>query len=158
MHFITRSKNCNNAVAFVLTEMMHTEMELDLLKIAVSIVVANDKISQQRKNAAKERKFRQRKSWAAFQSNLTDRQFRRYFRMSKECFDLLCDRIKSNVGEREFKSEVYLKQLSHIDLKSANILKAHEATTGGFISGEIKLALTLRLLAGGSYLYLALFF
>ena len=34
--------------------------------------------------------------------------------------------------------------------------KAHTDSTGGFISGEIKLALTLRLLAGGSYLDLSL--
>ena len=34
--------------------------------------------------------------------------------------------------------------------------KAHAESTGGFISGEIKLALTLRLLAGGSYLDLSL--
>jgi hypothetical protein len=35
---------------------------------------------------------------------------------------------------------------------------AHEASTGGFVSGEIKLALTLRLLAGGSYLDLSLLY
>jgi len=157
-HKHSKSRRMSKFASFVLTEMMHMEMELDILKISVSIFVDNDKISQQRKNAAKERKFRQRKSWAAFQSNLTDRQFRRYFRMSKECFDLLCDRIKSNVGEREFKSEVYLKQLLDSDLKSNNILKAHKETTGGFISGEIKLALILRLLAGGCYLDLALLF
>ena len=37
-------------------------------------------------------------------------------------------------------------------------MRAHEASTGGFISGEIKVALTLRILAGGSYLDLALLF
>jgi hypothetical protein len=37
-------------------------------------------------------------------------------------------------------------------------MKAHNATTGGYICGEIKLALVLRLLAGGSYLDLALLF
>ena len=42
------------------------EMELEILNIPVSILVDNEKISQHRKNAAKERKFRQRKSWAAF--------------------------------------------------------------------------------------------
>ena len=37
-------------------------------------------------------------------------------------------------------------------------MRAHEASTGGFISGEIKVALTLRILAGGSYFDLALLF
>ena len=43
-------------------------------------------------------------------------------------------------------------------MKITNILRDHEESTGGFISGEIKLALTLLLLAGGSYLDLALLF
>ena len=38
------------------------------------------------------------------------------------------------------------------------MLYAHEGSTGGFVSGEVKLALTLRLLAGGSYLDLALLY
>ncbi len=42
--------------------------------------------------------------------------------------------------------------------KKAIILYAHEHTTGGFVSGEVKLALTLWLLAGGSYMDLALLF
>ena len=82
--------------------------------------------------------------------------------MSRECFELLCKKIKHNVGAREFKSEAYLaefgKDAKGNDLKTGNILRAHQATTGGFISGEIKVALTLRLMAGGSYLDLALLF
>ena len=35
---------------------------------------------------------------------------------------------------------------------------AHMKSTGGFISGEVKLALTLRLMAGGSYMDLALLY
>ena len=35
---------------------------------------------------------------------------------------------------------------------------AHVQSTGGFISGEVKLALTLRLLAGGTYMDLALLY
>ena len=35
---------------------------------------------------------------------------------------------------------------------------AHVQLTGGFVSGEVKLALTLRLLAGGTYMDLALLY
>ena len=35
---------------------------------------------------------------------------------------------------------------------------AHVQSTGGFVSGEVKLALTLRLLAGGTYMNLALLY
>ena len=52
--------------SFVLTEMVHMERELELLKIAVSILVDNENIIQHRNNSEKERKFRQKKSWAAF--------------------------------------------------------------------------------------------
>ena len=73
--------------------------------------------------------------------------------MSKECFEILCERIESNVGDREFKSEAYLVRYqdcnSDKNLFSTNILKALAESTGGFISGELKLALTLRILAGG---------
>ena len=82
--------------------------------------------------------------------------------MSRQCFRLLCERIEANVGARNFKSEQYLRQIrnstDHRDKKLARMMAAHEGTTGGFISGEIKLALTLRLLAGGSHLDLALLF
>ena len=125
-HKSSKSRRMHKFGKFVVTEMMHMEMELEPLNNAVSILVDNDNIIQQRKNASKERKFGQRKSWAAFRYNLNDRQFQRYFQISKECFELLCDRIRSNVGEREFKSEVYLKHFRHTDLKSTNILRAHE--------------------------------
>ena len=65
-HKHSKSRRMSKFASFVLTEMMHMEMEFDLLKIAVSILVDNEKVSQQRENAAKERKIRQRKSWAAF--------------------------------------------------------------------------------------------
>ena len=76
--------------------------------------------------------------------------------MTRECFQLLCDIIEANVGEEGFKSEEHLKNLKHTDVESekkkVNLMHAHEASTGGFVSVEIKLSLTLRLLAGGSYL------
>ncbi len=123
-------------------------------------------LKEKKRAAAQNRTCRQRKSWAAFQNRLTDRQFRRYFRMERECFEYLCERIIENVGEREFKSENYLHDLKKGDanvidsdnLRHTNILHAHENSTGGFVSGEVKLALTLRLMAGGSYLDLALLF
>lgn len=138
------------------------DLEDELLAESLRLYLKRKKLSRMRKDAVLNRTLRQRKSWSKFESKLTDRQFRRYFRMPRECFEYLCERIKENVGEHEFKSEQYLKDYKNGDagnkLKFANILHAHEATTGGFICGEIKLALTLRLLAGGSYLDLALLF
>jgi hypothetical protein len=68
------------------------------------------------------------------------------------------NKIIDSVGEDEFKSEYYLKQQCQDVGRQGNMMKAHLLSTGGFICGEIKLALALRLLAGGSYLDLALLF
>ena len=118
-------------------------------------------ISNLRKAAAKKRKFKTRQSWQTFQSRLSDRQFRRYFRTSRECFQHLCDKIEGNVGRLKFKSEQYLRDLrvGRISEGKKGLMDdAHLKSTGGFISGEVKLALTLRLMAGGSYMDLALLY
>ena len=100
----------------------------------------------------KSRRCLVRKSLDNFQQKLSTKQFRRYFRMERYCFNLLVATIKDNAGEENFKSEQYIQNLE------SNIHTAHKKSTGGYISGEIKLALTLRLLAGGSYLDLELLF
>ena len=60
----------------------------------------------------------------------------------------------------EFKSEEYLDNILNNPREGSamNIVFAHANSTGGFISGEIKLAITLRVLGGGSYLEAALLF
>ena len=118
------------------------------------------RVSSLRKKASRERRWRQRKRWEDFSTSLTDRQFRRYFRMPRECFDLLCKKIRANVGEDKFKSEEYLEDLTNslapapdsiATCRLRRLAKAHLNHTGGWISGEVKLAITLRMLAGGSY-------
>ena len=68
--------------------------------------------------------------------------------MTKECFVILCRRIIAIVGEKNFKSEQYIES-TH---KPTSIYAAHETTSWGNLCGEVKLALTLRMLAGGSSL------
>ena len=65
-HKYSKSRRRTKFGSFVLTEMVHMERELELLKIAVSILADNENICQQRKNAANDRKFRKRKGWAEF--------------------------------------------------------------------------------------------
>jgi len=122
---------------------------------------AKEKHHYRKSKAAKNRRRRQRKSWKQFQASLNNRQFRRTFRMSRACFQHLCDRIEQNVGDTKLKGEEFLSRMKegrigHEKLRKMN--RAHEKDTGGFISGEIKLALTLRMLAGGSYLDLSLLY
>jgi hypothetical protein len=140
---------------------LHDLEEGEIDKTLLSYVEKKN-ISVMNKDGASNRQYRHRKRWSEFEVKLTDRQFRRYFRMSKECFHLLAERIETNVGEETFKSESYLDDLMHSkspkDIAVIKMMKAHEGSTGGFISGEVKLALTLRILAGGSYLDLALLY
>ena len=93
--------------------------------------------------------------WATINERISDRHFRRMFCMTRECFALLCSTIISKVGEKEFKSEAYIDAF----LKGTDpMYEANTKTTGGYISGEVKLAITLRRLAGGDALDLGVIF
>lgn len=92
--------------------------------------------------------------------DMTERQFRRYFRMNKELFRSLCRRIEDIVGVHTFMSEDHLDTVlsdPHAD-RSNNIYFAHARSTGGVIVGEVKLASALRILGGGTYMDMALVF
>jgi hypothetical protein len=67
--------------------------------------------------------------------------------MSKESFSRLCRQICDTVGEDVFRSETYLDCANPI----SQLQSAHEVL-GGYILGEVKLAMTIRMLAGASYL------
>ena len=77
------------------------------------------------------------------------------------CFDQLCETIKNDVGEKAFKSEQYLEDLktrlvgTPIERK---MYIAHSKNGSEYLCGEVKLALELCMLAGGSYLDLSLIF
>ena len=94
----------------------------------------------------------ERKSWMQYMERMKHKLFRKRFRMSKDCFNKLCRKIIRGVGESEFKSESFLAEQCNRNSKIRNIMIAHKGTSGGFICGELKLAIALRILAGGSYL------
>jgi len=104
---------------------------------------------------AKKRRKKVRIPWATINERISDRHFRRMFRMTRDCFALLCSTIISKIGEKQFKSEAYIDAF----LKGKDpMYEANTQTTGGYISGEVKLAITLRLLAGGDALDLGVMF
>jgi hypothetical protein len=129
-------------------------------------LIKKGRVSVMRKSGCCKRVWHQRKSWVEFCAAQTDRQFRHYFQMSGECFDMLCTNIKSNVGEGAFKSEQYLSELlstlaspnSVAESQMRGIVQGHYMYTGGIICGEVKLAITLRMLAGGSFFNLGIIF
>ena len=118
-------------------------------------------ISIMKSEQALRRRDKERMSWSQFNERVTDKHFRRMFRMSRDCFDLLCCAIISRVGEKQFKSESYLDSFlrdESIKNKSSMMHNAHMHTSGGFISGEVKLAIALRMLAGGSAMDISVIF
>jgi hypothetical protein len=116
--------------------------------------------SRQARRRRRRTKERSKFSESAF-NRLSPRQFTRYFRMSRQCFFKLCDVIRERVGENVFKSESHLDNLSSGVVGTPHERQMHHAqkqVSGGFICGEIKVALSLRMISGGSYLDLSLLF
>ena len=75
--------------------------------------------------------------------------------MDRNFFVLLCQRIIRSVGERQFKSEAYIDAF----LKGKDrMYDTNVHTSGGYIAGEVKVAVTIRLLAGGDALDLGALF
>ena len=80
--------------------------------------------------------------------------FFRLFHMNRDCFKELSKKIEEAVGDEDFNSEEYLKLLTGqgTSTPKGRMLHASKHATGEYVSGEWKLALTLRHLAGASYL------
>ena len=72
--------------------------------------------------------------------------------MTKSCFALLCQRVIIGIGEENLKSKAYIDAFMRGKDK---MYDAHAKSTGGYISGEVKLTIMLRLLTGGDSLDLA---
>jgi DDE superfamily endonuclease len=86
-----------------------------------------------------------RPSWDQFCSNIATSHFRRMFRMSQELFCKLCVLICGRVGRNIFCLE-------------EDVMKLNWMAKNPPIAGEIKAAISLRMLAGGSYLDLVMLF
>ena len=81
--------------------------------------------------------------------------FYRLFRMQKSSFHRLCQRVRSAVGESQFKSEYYLETLkneeSGLGSSQAGCLYRNSRNfSGDDVSGEWKMGLALRYLAGAT--------
>jgi hypothetical protein len=81
--------------------------------------------------------------WTHFCDGVAPTHFRRMFRMKREAFTLLCKAVCEKIGEETFKSEAYLL-LYYPQSQQEDIVPK--------ISGEVKVAVSVRMLAGGSYL------
>ena len=77
------------------------------------------------------RRTKVRVKWDEISYRMGDYQFRRMFRMTRECFSLLCATIVGAIGESQFKSEHYFDTfLCGTSMYDANVL-----ALCGYISG-----------------------
>ena len=116
--------------------------------------------SMKKSEEAKNRIVRVRTSWTKESARFSDRMFFPLFRLYRPGYNRLCTRIKMTVGERAFRSEDYIEELRAAGTMTpaSRMYYASLHTTGEYISGEIKVCLTLRFLAGASYLDLYLWY
>ena len=102
------------------------------------------KLEERKRKRTPETRKEKRKTFSEITSKLTDLQFRRMFRLPRASFYKLCTKIENNVGDGVFKTE----------RKVRDTTKTGKATDfrGGAISGELRTAVYLRMMAGASYL------
>ena len=129
--------------------------ELLLILLLVSQQLASElqeRINQltreERRRNRRRPKRKERPTWRSFVDRISEDHFRRMFRMHLRSFERLCDDICHTVTEDVFRPEHYLLN-GGMNGRRGNAGLQHQ---GGYIAGEIRAAISLRLLAGGSYL------
>ena len=148
------SKTTSHRLIHVLLTIIFTKHFLDLKTSERSTLL---------RKAALKRRRKTRYKWSHINLRISDNHFRRMFRMTRKCFELLSQTIIDNIGENNFKSEEYIStfidnEFCPLGNRSYSMYCAHCHTSGGYISGEIKLAVAIRLLAGGDALDLCVLF
>lgn len=84
-------------------------------------------------------------------TNVSDKMFCHMFLIKRESFFKLCDMVKKKFRDKLFKSEHTVR-----NRQPKQTHKATKTFYGGQISGEVKITMFLRMLAGVSYLDLFL--
>ena len=101
-----------------------------------------------------------KRTFHQFAAQLTERTFRRMFRMTPHAFDQLCDKFVSHLGVYTFRPQCLLdgefgRTADECTWRVKCMFNALRVGSGGLISGETVLAIFIRFLAGGSYLDIA---
>jgi len=128
------------------SEMLLLLLALYLLSDELESVIAKFEslltchIKEQRRLVRALPEEKKRIPWSFFCDKVSDCHFRRMFRMEPDVFKRLCQTVCASITESIFKPEEHLMK----KLGSDGVLKR--------ISGEVKMAVCLRMMAGGSYL------
>ena len=128
---------------FMLTTVLVLTLEAIELIEKEELILLQDHIKEQRRLCRSLPMEKTRPTWAGFCHRISDSHFRRQFRMTRNAFTHLCSLISTVVGPDQFRPEIG----GTSSRNSASLLNR-----GGLIPGEIKVAISIRILAGGSYL------
>ena len=145
---LVATKRANVIKAVVLGRLVLVRNEVRMNTLLLTNQLLLDQLLNNNKESigAQNRKYRKRVKWSEFIKDMTKHYFQRMFRIPQECFDSLFLDIEKSVGRSNFINESYLETCP-----MKTIQKAHLRSNGGLISGEVKLAMTIRILSGGSF-------
>ena len=95
-----------------------------------------------------------KQTFSQYAANITEHVFRRMFRMNLDAFNTLCDVFTKHIGVSTFLPQYILDNPSDgyggsRSSRCINLLRGHFKCSGGFVSGEVAVAIFLRLLSGG---------
>ena len=122
----------------------HLQEQESMITVLLQQIRSDERLQVNRDNRTNEKEKPKRKSFSEITNYLSERLFRRMFRIRRTSFFKLCGIIGDKVGDDDFKSEK----------NTRTPIKTDDATSfrGGEISGELCMGVFLRLLAGSSYL------
>ena len=131
--------SCNDEEHLLLLLLLQDMLEeLDEMEESVEGFLRKE-IKKQRREERCLPSPKNRTSWEEFMDKISTGHFRRMFCMSQDAFDLLCKDVCKKIGEQVF-------------LPAAEIKSSNSERTISRVYGEVKVAITLRMMAGGSYL------
>ena len=151
-----------NRIKCISSLLVSSVMSMLLLASTVPLLIdacTEDSRKRKMRDVASQRSPRGRSTWSKEKELHSDAMFFRLFRMKPESFEVLCEKIKMAVGPATFKSEEYLSWLGDGEVantKRGVMYRNSRNFSGDYVSGEWKLAMTLRYLAGAKYLDLYL--
>ena len=146
----------------ILLLLLQILLEGSLLVLRENLVAAMDQIRKEEFIAKRAKpNVSRRCSFDTITKSLSPIHFRRMFRMNRGSFDKLCDTIALKVGDSVFKPENCATDEEGEEDGSSETGRRKRTcfatdALGGSLSGELQVAVMLRLLAGASYLDLLL--
>ena len=155
-----RKKKKRDNLHLVLVLLCSTMFTLGGAFMLSSLFQSMEELIRKSEAAKKQMLNQDRKYWSYYNERLSDTMFYRLFRMNRRCFSKLCHLIEVAVGEDQFNSEAYMNRLRELGhtTQMSSIFNCCQHSSSGWVEGELKVAMTLRYLAGATYLDLFLAF